>query len=162
MVTQSVSIVPAVVPTHQAKRPTLPKPPVIMAKSRGARSAFTTFWTNASYKSFGKPHFRESDVEEGAAMPLSSHPVHTNHDSQPPSLLEYDRRVPSSKLTIRQLLYIVGSHGIGAMVISGGINFAVAYGKSFPCRTQQTVFLVMPQTIHLREGKGKILLRSRS
>lgn len=108
-----------------------------MAIGRGTRSAFSTFWTNASYKSFAKPYFRESDAEEGAGMPLSTYPVHTRDESQPASLSESDKRVPSSKLTTRQLLYIAGSHGIGAMVISGGINFAIAYGTfistlSFP------------------------------
>lgn len=107
-----------------------------MAKtSKGARSALSTFWTNASYKSFGKPHFRESDgpsrdseADEDSVLPLSSHPTRMSY-YKPASVLQPDKRAPSSKLTLHQFLYIAGSHGIGAMLISGGINFAIAYGE---------------------------------
>lgn len=143
----------------------------------GVRKTFATFWANASYKSFAKPQFREteaggsrSDLEDeigegaGHGRPsvhhydtdstpsLSQHRSHSddsNHeDHHPPanpdlerglprthspaaprSLRIPDMRTPSPKFTAHQLLYIFGSHGVGAFVISGGINFAVAYGK---------------------------------
>ncbi len=37
-------------------------------------------------------------------------------------------RPPTEKLTAFQLFYIFGLDGVGAMVLSGGINFAIAYG----------------------------------
>lgn len=36
---------------------------------------------------------------------------------------------PSDRLTAHQIFYIFGPHGIGAAVLSGGINFAIAYGE---------------------------------
>lgn len=107
-----------------------------MSGNWGARNVFATFWNNASYKSFGKPHFRESDSEEAAGLPLSNCPSNTSNERPALSVLQPDKRVPSSKLTTHQLLYIAGSHGLGAMAISGGINFAIAYGESMifnPC-----------------------------
>lgn len=35
----------------------------------------------------------------------------------------------SSSFTGHQLFYIFGVHGIGALIISGGINLAIAYGE---------------------------------
>lgn len=99
-----------------------------MSGSWGNKSVFATFWNNASYKSFGKNHFQESDAEETNELPLSNYPTRPSSD-QPSSILRPDKRVPSSKLTFHQFLYLAGSHGIGAMIISGGINFAVAYGE---------------------------------
>lgn len=43
-------------------------------------------------------------------------------------------RVPSEKLTGHQAFYLFVMHGFGALVISGGINFAIAYGQSFDVR----------------------------
>lgn len=106
-----------------------------MAGPKGARNIFETFWANASYKSFAKPNFREADagadVEVEAAQSGTSLSNYTSPSSQDrtPSVLQ-DKRTPSSKLTLHQFLYIAGSHGLGAMVISGGINFALAYGRS--------------------------------
>lgn len=159
----------------------------------GARSVFATFWANASYKSFAKPHFRDtagsgsrsdledetagtgpggrrnqgprydsealpslaghqrshssggsnnssssgsdsgrheghchaptdSELESGLATPLS--PIATTQSLRIPH-----KRTPTGRFTVHQLLYVFGSHGIGAFVISGGINFAIAYGK---------------------------------
>lgn len=181
----------------------------------GTRNYFATFWANASYKSFAKPHFREASTEddldeaEGAFPPrhattrgavgrgpgvsggrrhyhhgelpydssdsipsLSHHSSSSNSDGHsdnnnnnndsshtnlsrgrgggdldlergggglapvplspaPRSLRIPDKRTPSGKFTTHQLLYVFGSHGVGAFVISGGINFAIAYGKPF-------------------------------
>lgn len=36
---------------------------------------------------------------------------------------------PSSRFTGHQLFYIFGLDGIGALALSGGVNFAIAYGK---------------------------------
>ncbi|RFU74609.1 hypothetical protein TARUN_7623 [Trichoderma arundinaceum] len=40
--------------------------------------------------------------------------------------------VPSSQFTGHQLFYIFGLDGIGALALSGGVNFAIAYGKQYP------------------------------
>ncbi len=37
-------------------------------------------------------------------------------------------RKPTDKFSLHQVLYLTLMHGIGAMVISGGINFLIAYG----------------------------------
>ncbi|ORY86816.1 hypothetical protein BCR37DRAFT_124130 [Protomyces lactucae-debilis] len=37
-------------------------------------------------------------------------------------------RAPSNKLTGHQAFYLFVMHGLGALIISGGINFAIAYG----------------------------------
>lgn len=106
-----------------------------MAGAKGVKNSFALFWANASYKSFAKPYVRESDAGETSldepGLPLSNYPTsaasqHSNENA-PPAYLP-DKRVPSSKLTGHQLLYIAGSHGVGAFVLSGGINFAIAYG----------------------------------
>ena len=39
-------------------------------------------------------------------------------------------RIPSENLTGHQAFYLFVMHGLGALVISGGINFAIAYGQS--------------------------------
>jgi len=39
------------------------------------------------------------------------------------------RTAPSDKWTTHQLFYVFFLHGFGAMVLSGGINFAIAYGE---------------------------------
>lgn len=115
-----------------------------MAGNREARmGSLTTFWTNASYKSFGRPHLLEGDADDAgleSGFPRSSlhtraSSIHTRAssigESGHSSLFKSksDKRTPSAKYTLRQLLYIFGSHGIGAMVISGVINFVIAYGK---------------------------------
>lgn len=63
----------------------------------------------------------DPDLEQG--LPRTRVPT------APGSLRIPDKRTPSPKFTTHQLLYVFGSHGVGAFVISGGINFAVAYGK---------------------------------
>ncbi|KAJ4863398.1 hypothetical protein T069G_04352 [Trichoderma breve] len=51
------------------------------------------------------------------------------------------KTVPSSRFTGHQLFYIFGLDGIGALIISGGINFAIAYAmytrQSKPIRLWQ-------------------------
>lgn len=37
-------------------------------------------------------------------------------------------RPPTLTVTSQQLLYVTVMHGLGAMLISGGINFAIATG----------------------------------
>jgi hypothetical protein len=41
-------------------------------------------------------------------------------------------REPTRKLTPAQMVYIFGLHGMVSMVISGGVNFGIAYGKFSP------------------------------
>lgn len=87
---------------------------------RGAKNVLQTWWTNVS-----KPNFRET-AEDAPGLPLSNYT--TAERQTPPTGSRRDKRVPSSHLTLHQFLYIAGSHGIGALIISGGINFALAYG----------------------------------
>ncbi|KAK1580368.1 uncharacterized protein LY79DRAFT_592185 [Colletotrichum navitas] len=54
----------------------------------------------------------EGDVEQG--------------EPEPPAGLR--EKQPADRLSGRQIFYIFGLDGIGAAVISGGINFAIAYG----------------------------------
>lgn len=50
-------------------------------------------------------------------------------------------REPSSHFTAHQLFYIFGLDGIGALILSGGVNFAIAYGKHHPAAlTKSTHF----------------------
>lgn len=37
---------------------------------------------------------------------------------------------PNGSLSRRQIFYVFGLHGVGAMVISGAINFVIGYGKT--------------------------------
>lgn len=37
---------------------------------------------------------------------------------------------PSAKVTPQQAFYVFGIHGIGAMIVAGIVNFAIACGKS--------------------------------
>jgi hypothetical protein len=61
-----------------------------------------------------------SDVESAAtSLKPPILPVQAQKDSR--------RKPPTERLTIRQLLYLIVLHGLGAALISGGINFAVAY-----------------------------------
>lgn len=87
---------------------------------KGAKNVLQTWWTNVS-----KPNFRETS-EDAPGLPLSNYT--TTERQTPPNVRLPDKRVPSSHLTLHQFLYIAGSHGIGALIISGGINFALAYG----------------------------------
>ena len=41
------------------------------------------------------------------------------------------RLSPTSRWTPHQLFYVFGLDGIGAMFISGGVNFAIAYGEFY-------------------------------
>lgn len=91
--------------------------------ARGAKNVLQTWWTNVS-----KPNFRETS-EDVPGLPLSNYTT-TERQTPPLGVNLPDKRAPSSYLTLHQFLYIAGSHGIGALVISGGINFALAYGSS--------------------------------
>ncbi|KXH39046.1 hypothetical protein CNYM01_05525 [Colletotrichum nymphaeae SA-01] len=56
----------------------------------------------------------ESDIEAGVQVkPAGSH-----------------QKQPTESLSGHQIFYIFGLDGIGAAVLSGGINFAIAYGKA--------------------------------
>lgn len=109
-----------------------------MARDKQAKSVFATFWANASYKSFGKPSFFDRGSED-TGLPLSQYDTQTS-DHHPSSVLATDKREPSARWTAHQLFYIFGSHGIGAMIISGGVNFAIAYGMSFVSRRCSHVY----------------------
>jgi hypothetical protein len=55
---------------------------------------------------------------------------------------------PSLKFTGHQLFYVFGLDGVGAMVLSGGVNFALAYREFLP-------FFFL--TARFVAGKGKML-----
>ena len=59
------------------------------------------------------------------------------------------RRNPTDRLTARQAFYLVVMHGLGAFAISGGINFAVAYGlyTSAKAREQPVRLFQLPNTL---------------
>ena len=41
---------------------------------------------------------------------------------------EAARPEPTNRMTAHQVFYVFGLNGLGAMALSGGINFAIAYG----------------------------------
>ena len=63
-----------------------------------------------------KPKPTDSDVEDG--------------NTTTPSPAETHLRRPTDRLTAHQFFYLFILDGLGAMVLSGGINFALAYGTS--------------------------------
>ena len=56
--------------------------------------------------------------------------THVEGQDQGQAILRLQR--PTEKMTGYQFFYIFVLDGIGAMVLSGGINFAIAYGVSYP------------------------------
>ncbi len=80
----------------------------------------------------------DDDVEAGSAglaRPSSSplrrpHPGDTEPDPDAISLAGLQR--PTNKMTFHQFFYIFIIDGIGAMILSGSINFAIAYGTYLP------------------------------
>ena len=91
------------------------------------------FWT-ADQRAGPDQHGRVSesehrilgDAERGNA---SEDEPHSPVDGGPKAKVQ---REPTDKFSTHQLLYLILMHGIGAMIISGGINFAIGYGKLFP------------------------------
>lgn len=57
----------------------------------------------------------------------------SSFDSQPPvrprskTTIRQEEAEPTNGLTVHQIFYIFVMHGIGSMIISGGINFGLAY-----------------------------------
>lgn len=39
------------------------------------------------------------------------------------------RRAPTTRFTLGQAAYVLGFHGVGSFVISGGVNFGIACGE---------------------------------
>lgn len=106
-----------------------------MAGGRGVKHSSWLFWADDSDKSFSKPYPREPETGETMlnepGLPLSDYPTSatSQHSTEnAPANRRVDNRKPSSTLTGRQIVYMAGLHGVGAFVISGGINFIVAYG----------------------------------
>jgi len=68
--------------------------------------------------------------------------------SSPPSA-PGRRRPPTERLTAHQAFYLAGLHGVGALAISGGINFAVAFAlyTSPGGRAQPVRLFRLPNTL---------------
>lgn len=60
-----------------------------------------------------------SDDENGQNQSVEGEPR-----EEPSKTLE-----PTTRFSGRQIFYIFGLDGLGAMALSGGVNFAIAYGK---------------------------------
>lgn len=69
----------------------------------------------------------DSDLE--AVAPIASRDDALTPAVSRASVQTLNIREPSDKFTGFQLFYIFILDGIGAFVLSGGINFAIAYGK---------------------------------
>lgn len=79
---------------------------------------------------FFKP--REDRTEESPAD-VEAAPASDSSSTSPSSSVEQSTqhgfKRPTERFTAYQLFYIFVLDGIGAMIVSGGINFAIAYGK---------------------------------
>ncbi|KAH7025738.1 uncharacterized protein B0I36DRAFT_365409 [Microdochium trichocladiopsis] len=67
-------------------------------------------------------------------------------------------RDPTEKLSVHQLLYIFVINGLGGFIISGGINFAVAYGMY--ARTTEPIWLFQLPTTLLGDAGVTTILQS--
>ena len=65
-------------------------------------------------------------VRDGKGVPGSSESAST-HSAVPKS---EKLREPTDRWTAHQILYVFLQNGVGAFIVSGGINFAIAYGMS--------------------------------
>lgn len=74
--------------------------------------------------SFHQP-YQEAQVNQSRS--LHAHYPSEGYPEKSPRGLHLE---PSTKLTHHQIFYIFVMHGIGSMIISGGVNFGLAYGKS--------------------------------
>jgi hypothetical protein len=53
---------------------------------------------------------------------------HQHHHFQRHDHTQYHQKPPSDHWTLYQIFYVFGLDGFGALILSGGINFAIAYG----------------------------------
>ena len=67
---------------------------------------------------------RDPEAGAGAGAGTPSPPPRRSQDSGLELVLP-----PTTKMTTHQFFYVFILDGIGAMVLSGAINFAIAYGK---------------------------------
>lgn len=70
-----------------------------------------------------------TDIEAGAKTMEETPQLSIPIDAVPSA-----RRRPTDKFSTHQIVYITVMHGLGAMLISGGINFGIAYGKKYASR----------------------------
>jgi hypothetical protein len=86
------------------------------------------------------PWTRESETNEkdaeadGGVRQADSAPAETtvpapDRPSQESGSSEHRPQLPTTAMTGHQLYYVFGLDGVGAMFLSGGINFAIAYGE---------------------------------
>lgn len=69
---------------------------------------------------YHRPHFHSDPaLQHHVHMPRLHHHIH-------------EMRKPSEKFTPYQIFYIFVLDGLGAAIISGGVNFAIAYGRMLP------------------------------
>lgn len=87
-------------------------------------------WSASSARKSKNPEVTQADFNDSEAnhhhAPSVIGPSHGINDVPSGPKL----RTPSEKLTIHQFFYVAVMHGVCAMIISGVISFALAYGKS--------------------------------
>ncbi|KAF6832992.1 hypothetical protein CMUS01_06713 [Colletotrichum musicola] len=75
------------------------------------------------------PFWRVEEIDEKALVGDASPPGNAGYDTDGDVEVGTTReKEPTDRFTAHQIFYVFGPHGIGAMVLSGGINFAIAYG----------------------------------
>lgn len=84
------------------------------------------------------PFFKPKKGQDGLPPDVERTPAGSSSDESPSSSIRQNERgfkKPTERFTAYQLLYIFILDGIGAFIVSGGINFAIAYGKLTPHAT---------------------------
>ncbi|KAI6088553.1 hypothetical protein F4821DRAFT_233226 [Hypoxylon rubiginosum] len=77
------------------------------------------------------PFFKPKKGQDGLPPDVERTPAGSSSDESPSSSIRQNERgfkKPTERFTAYQLLYIFILDGIGAFIVSGGINFAIAYG----------------------------------
>lgn len=81
--------------------------------------------TVAQHETQGQVLLHAKQGLEGSLKPV-------NPDEMQEQEQEEGRMRPSLEFTGHQLFYVFGLDGVGAMLLSGGVNFALAYGEFNP------------------------------
>lgn len=101
--------------------------------------------TNPLFKPTAEP---PADVEAAAANSSPDPDTDTDTDLSPQQdaagSIDDGFKEPTEKFTAHQIFYIFILDGLGAMILSGGINFAIAYGIFISFHFNH-VFILKPQ-----------------
>lgn len=90
------------------------------------------FWPRAQRET--RAGSSPADLEQGAAQtpsrrgPQPNNPVSEATPAAVDASEHAGRLEPSDRLTRHQLFYVLVLDGFGGMLLSGGVNFALAYG----------------------------------